>query len=46
MTLKVWAAIRYEAVKLWAKRLPIYRKPPAPRSLVSTGREEHRDLAA
>lgn len=46
MTLKVWAAIRYEAVKLWAKRLPIYKKPPAPKTLVTTGAEEPRDLAA
>ncbi len=46
MTLKVWAAIRYEAVKLWAKRLPIYGKPPAPRTIVSTGREDRHDLAA
>ena len=30
MTLKVWAAIRYEAIKLWAKKLPIYKKPPCP----------------
>ena len=46
MTLKVWAAIRYEAAKLWAKRLPIHKKPPAPQSPVTTGREQHRDLAA
>ncbi len=46
MTLKVWVAIRYEALKLWAKRLPIHRKPPAPRSMVTTATQQHRDLAA
>lgn len=46
MTLKVWAAIRYEAIKLWAKRVPFYSKPPAPETLVTTGPEDHRDLAA
>ncbi|MEM9105358.1 MAG: DUF1365 domain-containing protein [Pseudomonadota bacterium] len=46
MTLKVWAAIRYEAVKLLAKRVPFYKKPPAPNSLVTTGTDCHRDLAA
>lgn len=45
MTLKVWAAIRYEAIKLWAKRLPIHRKPPAPSSPVTIGDRQH-DLAA
>ena len=45
MTLKVWAAIRYEAIKLWAKRLPIYSKPAAPRSLV-TSDDRHHDLVA
>lgn len=47
MTLKVWAAIRYEAVKLWAKRVPFYKKPPAPETLVTTGTGHRRgDLAA
>jgi DUF1365 family protein len=46
MTVKVWIAIRYEALKLWAKRLPVYHKPPAPECPLTTSPERRRDLAA
>ncbi|MEM6461095.1 MAG: DUF1365 domain-containing protein [Pseudomonadota bacterium] len=46
MTAKVWLAIRYEALKLWAKRVPFFSKPPAPDTLLTTDRPRGRDMAA
>lgn len=38
VTMKVTAAIHYEALRLWAKRLKLYRKPPPPEHAASLGR--------
>lgn len=38
VTLKVTAAIHFEALRLWAKRLKLYRKPPPPERAASLGR--------
>ncbi len=35
MTQKVWLAIRWQALRLWLRRLPVHRKPAPPRSPVS-----------
>lgn len=39
MTLKVMAGIHLEALKLWAKRIGLRRRPPAPAQFVSLGHE-------
>ncbi len=46
MTAKIRLAIRYEALKLWGKRLRTFRKPPAPASGLTTDRRDPGDLAA
>ena len=38
MTLKVTAGIHWEALKLWLKRVPLFRKPPPPEQAVTVGR--------
>lgn len=37
-TLKVTAGIHWEALKLWLKRVPVFRKPPPPAQSVTVGR--------
>lgn len=37
MTLKVMAAIRWEALKIWWKGMRLYPRPPAPRRAVTVG---------
>lgn len=37
MTLKVTAGIHWEALKLWLKRVPLFRKPPPPAESVTVG---------
>ncbi|MGV3512531.1 MAG: DUF1365 domain-containing protein [Novosphingobium sp.] len=37
-TLKVTLGIHWEALKLWLKRVPIFRKPPPPTRSVTVGR--------
>lgn len=37
-TLKVTAGIHWEALKLWLKRVPVFRKPPPPANSVTVGR--------
>ena len=37
-TLKVTAGIHWEALKLWIKRVPLFRKPPPPAQSVTVGR--------
>lgn len=37
-TLKVTAGIHWEALKLWRKRVPVFRKPPPPAKSVTVGR--------
>ncbi|MBB4613100.1 DUF1365 domain-containing protein [Novosphingobium taihuense] len=37
MTLKVTAGIHWEALKLWLKRVPLFRKPPPPAKSVTVG---------
>lgn len=37
VTLKVTAAIHFEALRLWAKRLKLYRKPPPPAHATTLG---------
>ncbi|MCX7285206.1 MAG: DUF1365 family protein [Novosphingobium sp.] len=37
-TLKVTAGIHWEALKLWRKRVPLFRKPPPPGSPITIGR--------
>ncbi len=50
MTQKVWLGIRWEALRLWLKRLTVHTKPSAPARPVSiyreTGAERMDDLAA
>ncbi len=41
MTLKVVAAILWEAARLWVKRVSVYRHPGQPRQTVSYGRCPH-----
>jgi len=37
-TLKVTAGIHWEALKLWIKRVPLFRKPPPPESILTVGK--------
>lgn len=37
VTLKVTAGIHWEALKLWAKRVPVFRKPPPPDAIFTRG---------
>ena len=37
VTLKVTAGIHWEALKLWIKRVPLFRKPPPPASPLTVG---------
>lgn len=37
VTLKVTAGIHWEALKLWCKRVPLFRKPPPPAEAVTHG---------
>ena len=37
VTLKVTAGIHWEALKLWAKRVPLFRKPPPPTETFTRG---------
>lgn len=50
MTRKVWLTIRWEAMRLWMRGLPIYKKPVPPKSSVSVqrnaGKTTPKDLAA
>ncbi|MCY6382224.1 DUF1365 domain-containing protein [Hoeflea prorocentri] len=48
MTLKVWAGIHYEALKLWGKGLPLFKKPSPPETPVTVPprRHNHKRLAA
>ena len=38
VTLKVTAGIHWEALKLWIKRVPLFRKPPPPESILTVGK--------
>ncbi len=44
LTQKVWLGIRWEALRLWLKRLPVVRKPTPPSSAVSVYRANKKDL--
>jgi uncharacterized protein len=37
-TLKVTSGIHWEALKLWLKRVPLFRKPPPPATAMTVGR--------
>jgi uncharacterized protein len=39
LTLKVIAGIHWEALKLWLKRVPLYRRPPPPEQPVTVGQQ-------
>ena len=48
LTQKVWLGIRWEALRLWLKRLPVHRKPQSPSHTVSVYRmpDKADDIAA
>jgi len=35
MSLGIVARIHWQAIRLWARRVPFFRKPPAPRTFLS-----------